>query len=563
MRGQPGGFMRNVAVWASKWRWVLLLNACLVSPVLLYELRPFEGGPDKTILFTLSASVLWLLVVQLIARRIWITHALLFPFYLVVCVDLWVIAHYQTRLASSVILLVFENLGDVRGFVESNLLGMAACAASLLAGYALCLWKIRGLRVTVPRAAVLAPLAAVALVYAGVHHVVTWWMFVAANDRNSPFGVVSQSIVTRTLYEEALREGERAQSFHFGATRPVAPQSPELYVLVVGESSRRHNWELYGYGRDTNPRLAKMENLVVFRDVVTQAAVTRMSVPLILTRGSIEDEQRAMRERSIVSLFHEAGFATHWLSTQQRDPFTGAINRYPKEADSARFFERRHDGVLVDALRELLAEDGAGEQKMFVVIHTLGSHFTLTSRYPRDFARFPDGLESSFLPDGNSGWSDREHLVNAYDNTVLYTDHVLAELIGVLQKRPGIKGLFYVSDHGDNLRDDARDLFGHYHNNEYDLPIPMLFWYSDEYARSYPEKLEIARANSSRPLNTRAVFYSLSDLAAIRLDDPDLPRLSVFSPGLTNVRRMTLGVPKNFDFDTRYNARFIVTGASR
>ena len=57
--------MRNAAVWAWKWRCVLLTNAFLVSPVLLYELRPFEGGPDKTILFTLSASVLWLVVVQL------------------------------------------------------------------------------------------------------------------------------------------------------------------------------------------------------------------------------------------------------------------------------------------------------------------------------------------------------------------------------------------------------------------------------------------------------------------------------------------------------------------
>jgi heptose-I-phosphate ethanolaminephosphotransferase len=248
-------------------------------------------------------------------------------------------------------------------------------------------------------------------------------------------------------------------------------------------------------------------------------------------------------------VFHEAGFATHWLSTQQRDPFTGAINRYPKEADSARFFERRHDGVLVDALEDLLAKEGPRQQKMFVVLHTLGSHFTLTSRYPRNYAIFPDGLESSFLPDGNSGRTDRQHLVNAYDNTVVYTDHVLAQLIGVLQKRAGIKGLFYVSDHGDNLRDDARDLFGHYHNNEYDLPIPMLFWHSDEYAQRYPEKLAAARANASRPLNTRAVFYSMTDMAGISLDDGGVSQLSVFSSDLVNVRRITLGVPKNFDFD--------------
>jgi hypothetical protein len=77
----------------------------------------------------------------------------------------------------------------------------------------------------------------------------------------------------------------------------------------------------------------------------------------------------------------------------------------------------------------------------------------------------------------------------------------------------------------------------------------MLFWHSDEYARRYPEKVAAVRANAARPLNTRAVFYSMTDMAGIGLDDRDVARLSVFSQGLVNVRRITLGVPKNFDFD--------------
>src|SRR5256885_16882467 len=110
------------------------------------------------------------------------------------------------------------------------------------------------------------------------------------------------------------------------------------------------------------------KDLVVFRDGITQAAVTRISVPLILTRGSIEDQQRTAQERSIVSGFREAGFHTYWISTQQRDPFTGAINRYPREADVTRFYERRLDGQVVDTVKEMLAENHQG--KMFFVIHT-------------------------------------------------------------------------------------------------------------------------------------------------------------------------------------------------
>jgi glucan phosphoethanolaminetransferase (alkaline phosphatase superfamily) len=300
------------------------------------------------------------------------------------------------------------------------------------------------------------------------------------------------------------------------------------------------NWGLYGYARNTNPRLGAAKDVIVFRDVVTQAAVTRISVPLILTRGSIEDQQRTARERSIVSVFREAGFQTYWISTQQRDPFTGAINRYPREADVTRFYERRLDGQVVDTVREMLAANPRG--KMFFVIHTLGSHFNPVSRYPRAFDVFPDD---------SSAPGEQQRLINAYDNTIVYTDHVLSELIGVLRGRSGLKALFYVSDHGENLFDDDRGLYGHYLNNEYDLPIPMIFWSSDEFARRFPGKVAAARGNASRPLNTRAVFHSLADMAGITIHDPETPLLSVFSPGLGSLRRMVMGEPGPFDYDRR------------
>ena len=231
-----------------------------------------------------------------------------------------------------------------------------------------------------------------------------------------------------------MRDARKAQGFVFGATRAEVPAEPEVYVLVIGESSRAMNWGLYGYGRNTNPRLGAERNLTVFRDVVTQAAVTRISVPLILTRGSIEDEQRTARERSIVSVFREAGFQTCWISTQQRDPFTGAINRYPREAEVTRFYERRLDGQVVDTVREMLAQNKQG--KMFFVIHTLGSHFDPVSRYPRSFDLFPDD---------DSRLGVQQRTINAYDNIIAYTDHVLAELIEVARGRPGLKAMLYVS----------------------------------------------------------------------------------------------------------------------
>jgi glucan phosphoethanolaminetransferase (alkaline phosphatase superfamily) len=530
--------------WLWRWRYVILMNIYLVSPVLLYEGRL----RDKTFLFTLPVSILGLLAVQLLgARRLWITHACLLPFYVTAGIDLFTIVNYQTRFASGMISLVVGNLEDAQGFVEADFTRTFGSIMLMLMAYSLCMVKICRLRVTVPRSFAVLPLLLMAVIYAAVYHYFGSWSLVAMNDRSSPFGIFSQSYLTVLTRQEELRLRELAKSFDFSATRSMTPAAPETYVLVVGESARRHNFGLYGYGRDTTPLLGQTANLLAFQNVVTQVAQTQVSVPLILTRGSIENQQRAAREKSIITLFRDVGFRTYWLSAQQREIAMAAISHYTDEADVVRFFERQYDIVLINAMREIFAKEGDRVQKRFFVLHMLGSHFNLTSRYPREFARYRDGRVAGMF-EGTSASLSNTELINAYDNTILYEDYVLSQLIALLREQPGLKTILYVSDHGDNLRDDSRNLFGHAHNNEYDLPIPLLFWHSDEYAQQFPDKIATARLNLSHPLTTRSVFYSLAHMAGISLDDPDLSQLSVFSSQLHHPRRM-VGQPTPFDFD--------------
>ncbi len=519
------------------------MNLYLLSPVLLYEVRL----RDKTMPFTLAASLLWLLGVQLLARRVWLTHLLMFPLYVVAGVDLYTITHYDTRLASNMLVTIVENAGDAGAFLQGDAVRTLGSLMLLLSIYGYCVWRVRGLRVTLPRWLPLAPFAALVVVYVGVTHYTTSWLTTILNDRNSPFGVLSQGYLAFDLHQQEMREREHAKSFRFGAVRSAPPSEPETFVLVIGESARKHNFSLYGYERDTNPRLSKLKNLVVFQDVITQVAQTRLSVPLLITRGTYLDRARSVREKSILGAFKEVGFHTTWLSTQQRETAMASISRYTSDADVVRFFERQHDLLLARTLDSMLAAPEA-PSKRFFLLHTQGSHFNLTSRYPRSFARFPDGEDGGVLR-GNSATEGRRELIGAYDNTIYYTDHVLAETIAALARRPGIKALLYVPDHGDNLRDDERNLFGHAHSNEWDLPIPMLVWFSDEFVAKYPQKVEAARKNASRPLNTRSVFYTLSDLGGISLGDVDQPRLSVLSPDLINVKRMVAKEPRPVDFD--------------
>jgi heptose-I-phosphate ethanolaminephosphotransferase len=500
----------------------------LLSPVLLYELGLSSarggGGADKITLFALPASILWLTVLHLAVRRPWIAHAILFPFYILVGIDLYLILNYQTRLTSSTITVILENWSQAPGYFLDRQARILWSVAGVLAIYALGMLGIRRLVLPPRKRWLLLSVAAVALLYltVGARQVFSVGPGAAAldvisHDRNSPFGVIPQGFVAFSVYREVSDYRQASRSFLFGAKRPNVPPEPELLVLVVGESSRRDHWSLYGYPRDTTPRLAAEPDLVTFTNVVTQAALTQLAVPLILTRNTIDHMEPP--ESSVVSLFNELGFTTHWFSTQQRDQYTGTVNRYSSEASEARFVDRQYDMTLLELMKHALPAGGAAG-KHFFVLHTQGSHGVYDDRCPPEQRRFAVGTELT----------EHERLIHTYDNTIVYTDQVLSELIALLKQRPGLTAMLYVADHGENLRDDARGSFGHFFNNEYDLPIPMVFWYSEAFAHRYPEKIAAIRRNAARRVSTNSIFYTIADLADVVLGDARLQTTSLASP---------------------------------
>ena len=535
--------------------WVVALNAYLLSP-LLFDLgvsRSGEEGVDKIVLFAVPASLTALVAVQLFVKRLYLCHLLLLPFYFFVGADLYLISHYGLRLTSSTIAVALENIGQALDFVRAEKRTVAVWTLVLSSLYVTALYKIRHVRLNPSRRLRAIAAGALLLIYGGLtvqrcvvlRSVKFGVLDVASHDRGSPFGVVPQSYVAYIVYRDVLEHTKAAADFRFGATRAHAPPTRETYVLVIGESSRPDHWGLYGYQRNTTPRLSRQRNLIVFEDAVTQAALTSVSVPLILTRGSITSDKQFLTERSIISAYREVGFLTSWLSTQQRDHWTGAVNRYSGEAHRHFFEERRHDGVLVRTLTHLL-DSQPDDSKHFLVVHTQGSHFVFSDRYPE---------AKEVFPSEGPGMSRREHLVNTYDNSILYTDYVLAELIQTLARLKTPAALLYVADHGENLEDDSRGIFGHYFNNEYDLPIPMLLWYSDEYAALFPEKISNAKQNASRPVSTRNAFYTLAGLGSLEFSDPDLAKLNLLDPSWEPTERYVKAhtVPW-VDFDREFGA---------
>lgn len=294
-----------------------------------------------------------------------------------------------------------------------------------------------------------------------------------------------------------------ARPSHVNGTR-------EVYVLVIGETARAYSFGLYGYGRDTTPLLARTGGLVVFKDAVTQSNTTHKSVPMLLSAASAEDYDVIYREKGIITAFREAGFHTTFVSNQR--PNHSFIDIFGKEADDWRFIRKQvnvYDDEMLTIVRDVL---GRKRPKELIVLHMYGSHFNYRERYrPGDAVFRPDTASEART-------SNREQLLNAYDNSIRTTDRFLSRLIRELDVSGVASAMLYTSDHGENIFDDDRKLFLHASPipSYYELHVPLLVWMSPSYEQLCPAEAAALRANSRKSVATSAsVFHTLLSLAGI------------------------------------------------
>lgn len=288
----------------------------------------------------------------------------------------------------------------------------------------------------------------------------------------------------------------------------------EIYVLVIGETARAENFGLYGYSRNTTPLLSADSGLIKFPHAFTQSNTTHKSVPMLLSAACADDYDRIYREKGIISIFREAGFHTTFISNQR--PNHSFIDIFGKEADTWEFLKEQmpigsnvYDCDMLRPVRQLLAD---GHPRRLIVLHTYGSHFKYRERYPRSMAVFtPDEADEVTA-------SNRECLLNAYDNTILYTDLFLHTLINELRRDGSTAAMLYTSDHGENIFDDERGLFLHAspRPSAHELHVPLLIWLSDSYRAKYPDTAGCLESNTGqRVLTSASVFHTMLDIAGI------------------------------------------------
>lgn len=345
----------------------------------------------------------------------------------------------------------------------------------------------------------------------------------------------------RNAASENYREASR--DFKFDARSEHSATAPEVYVMVVGETARTHNFSLYGYPRNTNPLLSKTPGIKAFPNVTTQSNTTHKSVPMLLSAASAEDFERLFHEKGILAAFKEAGFHTVFISNQL--PNHSFIDFLGEQADEHYFLKKEdasqgnhYDEDLLQKLDEILPLADASSsahyryRKLFVVLHSYGSHFNYQERYPRSFAYFKPDSRSEAKPE------NRRDLLNAYDNTIRYTDYILHGIIERLQKWEGVQtktdgvydqptsAMLYTSDHGENIFDDERSLFLHAapKASDYELHVPFIIWTSDGFSKQYPDILKALGENRSKQVQSSlSAFHTMLGIGGIqtryRLDE--------------------------------------------
>ncbi|WP_428313124.1 phosphoethanolamine transferase [Hydrocarboniphaga sp.] len=330
------------------------------------------------------------------------------------------------------------------------------------------------------------------------------------------------------IYSAARLISEQLQDLHPppvvttlpGASR-VATERPLLVVLVVGETARAANFQLNGYERATNPELAAIPDLINFGQTVSCGTSTAISVPCMFSDLGRKrfSKERAERQENLLDVLARVGVDVHWLDNDSGCKGVCARVAYQdrsRETDAALCQDDNcYDGVLFKDLQTLWPR---GALSRLVVLHQKGSHGpSYYRRYPAEFRRFLPACE---LDDVQT--CSREQIVNAYDNTILYTDHLLAGLITELRGQQQFDSVvLYLSDHGESLGEDGVYLHG--------LPyavapmmqkhVPMLAWFSERALLRQRLDPACLKAASAQPHSQDDLFDTMLGLFGVRAPD--------------------------------------------
>ncbi len=337
------------------------------------------------------------------------------------------------------------------------------------------------------------------------------------------------SAVAFTLASEADRNIV-ARPLGTDAKLTASPSSgkPRVLVIVTGETARAENFSLGGYGRETNPELGKRD-ITYFSQTSSCGTATAVSVPCMfsnLTRHGYS-HRAALANENLLDVFGHAGIRTEWWDNNTGSKAVADRTSYRSFSDAndpryCKDHECLDDGMVAE-LDQWLSNVTTDS---VLVLHQLGSHGpAYYQRYTPEFERFTPECMT-----GELGICDRQAVVNTYDNSILYTDHILASVIDILKARQDkiAPSMIYMSDHGESLGENGLYLHGapYIIAPSQQTHVPFVLWQGSEMKASVDASCLSKRAHGEASHDN--LFHTALGIMAVKTSvyKPDLDVLA-------------------------------------
>lgn len=479
--------------------------------------------PGILTLLTLFVLILLLTVLVMFLFAL-VSRRLLKPLAMVIvlcnAIALYFMTTYQVILDKAMMGNVFNtNTGEAGSYIDPAML------PHLLLFGVLPAWLIS--RVTLVHASRLRTLAAMLLAFfVGVGWLYAnaqSWLWLDKHGRRLGGMILPWSYVINAARYQSEKSMQSRELTLLPAAHSTAAARKTVVVLVIGESARAANFSLYGYARDTNPLLAR-SGAVAIRGARACSTYTTSSLQCMLAHVDTSSTLIHSYE-ALPSYLQRHGIDTLWRTRNWGEPPL-KVNEFQRDGELSQACKGTScsfDEVLLTGLGQRIASSTS--DRVFVVLHTSGSHGPdYFKHYPPEAEKFAPVCRSVKLQDCTP-----ETVTNAYDNTVLYTDHFLSGTIDMLRSIPNTETmLMYISDHGESLGE-----FGLYlHGTPYALApdvqkdIPYIVWMSDKFKGRKKLVAEAALKNAQHAHQT--VFHSIMGAFGMQSEVYD-PRLDIFT----------------------------------
>ena len=278
---------------------------------------------------------------------------------------------------------------------------------------------------------------------------------------------------------------------------------PGLYVLVIGESNNASRMSVFGAKNNTFPLLEKRisnNEALIYKNVYSSWPQTVQALSYALTQANQYQNIDVVDAYSLIEIAKSLGFETYWLSNQRKygmyeTPITVIASTADHEIwtnGSSKMEGVYYDYELVKRFRKI-----KNDKKTLVIVHLMGSHQKYNRRVPNEYKKF----------------KSEDNVIDAYDDTLLYTDYVVDSIYSEAKKNKNFRAMIYFSDHGE----DPYLMGGHDPENvTIDmLHVPLVVYLSDSYARLQPLKTEKFKERQDAYFSNDLIFNLMISMLGI------------------------------------------------